>query len=123
MAEPVLDQPRVMAGIGQGVAAGVAQHVGMDPERGNLSVWSRLLSTETVACDYCGSTPPTLPVSSCSSCSSFGPHFVSGWPARIRRTKSLLFEYGMAGLAAGLSRLLRRADDKEPPTRTGPSRR
>ena len=33
MAEPVLDQPRVMAGIGQGVAAGVAQHVGMDPER------------------------------------------------------------------------------------------
>ena len=32
MAEPVLDQPRVMAGIGQGVAAGVAQHVGMDPE-------------------------------------------------------------------------------------------
>src|SRR6516225_1212399 len=33
MAEPVLDQPRVMAGIGQGVAAGVAQHVGMDPKR------------------------------------------------------------------------------------------
>ena len=33
MAEPVLDQPRVMAGIGQGVAAGVAQHVSMDPER------------------------------------------------------------------------------------------
>src|SRR5215471_17256076 len=33
MAEPDLDQPRVMAGIGQGVAAGVAQHVGMDPER------------------------------------------------------------------------------------------
>ena len=32
MAEPVLDQPRVMAGIGQGIAAGVAQHVGMDPE-------------------------------------------------------------------------------------------
>ena len=32
MAEPVLDQPRVMASIGQGVAAGVAQHVGMDPE-------------------------------------------------------------------------------------------
>ena len=30
MAEPVLDQPRVMAGIGQGVAAGVAQHVSMD---------------------------------------------------------------------------------------------
>src|SRR5215472_16724114 len=58
MAEPVLDQPRVVAGIGQGVGAGVAQHVGMDPERGNLSVWSRLLSTETVACDYCGSTPP-----------------------------------------------------------------
>src|SRR5215472_9400527 len=81
MAEPVLDQPRVMAGIGQGVAAGVAQHVGMDPERGNLSVWSRLLSTETVACDYCGSTPPTLPVSSCSSCSSFGPtSFRDGQP-------------------------------------------
>ena len=33
MPEPVLDQPRVMAGIGQGVAAGVAQHVGVDPER------------------------------------------------------------------------------------------
>ena len=33
MAEPVLDQPRVMAGIGQGVAAGVAQHVGVDPKR------------------------------------------------------------------------------------------
>ena len=32
MAEPVLDQPRIMAGIGQGIAAGVAQHVGMDPE-------------------------------------------------------------------------------------------
>ena len=30
MAEPVLDQPRVMASIGQGVAAGVAQHVSMD---------------------------------------------------------------------------------------------
>ena len=30
MAEPILDQPRVMAGIGQGVAAGVAQHVSMD---------------------------------------------------------------------------------------------
>src|SRR5215469_7253472 len=33
MAEPVLDQPRVVAGIGQGVAAGVAQHVSMDSER------------------------------------------------------------------------------------------
>ena len=33
MTEPVLDQPRIMAGIGQGVAAGVAQHVSMDPER------------------------------------------------------------------------------------------
>src|SRR6516162_6772219 len=33
MAEPVLDQAGVMAGIGHGVAAGVAQHVGMDPER------------------------------------------------------------------------------------------
>ena len=33
MAEPVLDQPRVVAGIGQGIAAGVAQHVGMDPKR------------------------------------------------------------------------------------------
>jgi hypothetical protein len=33
MAEPVLDQPRVVAGIGQGVAAGVAQHVGVDPKR------------------------------------------------------------------------------------------
>jgi hypothetical protein len=33
MAEPVLDQPRVVASIGQGIAAGVAQHVGMDPER------------------------------------------------------------------------------------------
>src|SRR5262249_3593035 len=32
MAEPVLDQPRVMASIGQGVAAGVAHHVSMDPE-------------------------------------------------------------------------------------------
>jgi hypothetical protein len=30
MAEPVLDQPRVVTGIGQGVAAGVAQHVSMD---------------------------------------------------------------------------------------------
>ena len=33
MAEPVLDQPRVVASIGHGIAAGVAQHVGMDPER------------------------------------------------------------------------------------------
>src|SRR5215470_13661159 len=33
MAEPVLDQPRVVASIGQGVAAGVAQHVSMDPKR------------------------------------------------------------------------------------------
>src|SRR6516164_5075073 len=33
MAEPVLDEPRVVASVGQGVAAGVAQHVGMDPER------------------------------------------------------------------------------------------
>ena len=32
MAEPVLDQPRVVASIGHGIAAGVAQHVGMDPE-------------------------------------------------------------------------------------------
>jgi len=30
MAEPVLDQPRVMADIGQGLAAGVAQHVSVD---------------------------------------------------------------------------------------------
>ena len=39
MAEPVLDQPRVMAGIGQGVAAGVAQHVRVDfhIEVGDLS--------------------------------------------------------------------------------------
>jgi hypothetical protein len=33
MAEPVLDQPRVVAGIGHGIAAGVAQHVGVDPKR------------------------------------------------------------------------------------------
>ena len=33
MAEPVLDQPRVVAGVGQGVAAGVAQHVSVDPKR------------------------------------------------------------------------------------------
>ena len=33
MAEPVLDQPRVVASIGQGIAAGVAKHVGVDPER------------------------------------------------------------------------------------------
>ena len=33
MAEPVLDQSRVVAGIGQGIAAGVAKHVGVDPER------------------------------------------------------------------------------------------
>ena len=33
MTEPVLDQPRVMAGIGQGIAASVAQHVSVDPER------------------------------------------------------------------------------------------
>src|SRR6516162_3030971 len=33
MAEPVLDQPRVVAGISQGVAASVAQHVGVDPKR------------------------------------------------------------------------------------------
>src|SRR6516165_722424 len=33
MAEPVLDQPGVMASVGQGVAASVAQHVSMDPKR------------------------------------------------------------------------------------------
>jgi hypothetical protein len=33
MAEPVLDQPGVVAGIGHGIAAGVAQHVRMDPKR------------------------------------------------------------------------------------------
>ena len=33
MAEPVLDQPRVVASIGQGIAASVAQHVSVDPER------------------------------------------------------------------------------------------
>jgi hypothetical protein len=33
MTEPVLDQPRVVAGVSQGVSAGVAQHVSMDPER------------------------------------------------------------------------------------------
>ena len=33
MAEPVLDEPCVMTRIGQGIAAGVAQHVSMDPER------------------------------------------------------------------------------------------
>ena len=33
MAEPVLDQARVVARIGHGIAAGVAQHVSMDPER------------------------------------------------------------------------------------------
>jgi hypothetical protein len=30
MAEPILDASRVMARIGQGVAASVAEHVGMD---------------------------------------------------------------------------------------------
>jgi hypothetical protein len=30
MAEPILNGPRVAAGIGQGVAAGVPEHVGMD---------------------------------------------------------------------------------------------
>src|SRR5262249_44578657 len=33
MAEPVLDQPRVMPGVGYGIAAGVAQHMGVDPKR------------------------------------------------------------------------------------------
>jgi hypothetical protein len=33
MAEPVLDQPCVVAGVGQGIAAGVAKHVGVDPKR------------------------------------------------------------------------------------------
>ena len=33
MAEPVLDEPCVMTRIGQGITAGVAQHVSMDPER------------------------------------------------------------------------------------------
>jgi hypothetical protein len=32
MAEPVLDQPRVMASIGHRIAAGVAQHVSVDPK-------------------------------------------------------------------------------------------
>ena len=33
VAEPVLNEPCVMTRIGQGIAAGVAQHVSMDPER------------------------------------------------------------------------------------------
>ena len=33
MAEPVLDEPCVMTRIGQGIAAGVAQHMSMDSER------------------------------------------------------------------------------------------
>jgi hypothetical protein len=33
MAEPVLDQPRVVASIGHGIAAGVAKHVSVDPKR------------------------------------------------------------------------------------------
>jgi hypothetical protein len=33
MAEPILDRPRIVAGVRQGEAAGVSQHVGMDPER------------------------------------------------------------------------------------------
>ena len=33
VAEPVLDEPCVMTRIGQGITAGVAQHVSMDPER------------------------------------------------------------------------------------------
>ena len=33
VAEPVLDEPCVMTRIGQGIPAGVAQHVSMDPER------------------------------------------------------------------------------------------
>ena len=33
VAEPVLDEPCVMTCVGQGIAAGVAQHVSMDPER------------------------------------------------------------------------------------------
>jgi hypothetical protein len=32
VAEPILNAPRVVAGIGQGIAAGMAQHVGMDGE-------------------------------------------------------------------------------------------
>ena len=33
VAEPVLDEPCVMTRIGQGITAGVAQHMSMDPER------------------------------------------------------------------------------------------
>jgi hypothetical protein len=33
VAEPVLDEPCVMTRIGQGIAAGVVQHVSMNPER------------------------------------------------------------------------------------------
>ena len=33
MAEPVLNEPCVMTRVGQGIAAGVAQHVSMDPKR------------------------------------------------------------------------------------------
>jgi hypothetical protein len=33
MAEPVLDQPRVVASISHGIAASVAQHLGVDPKR------------------------------------------------------------------------------------------
>ena len=33
VAEPVLDEPCVMTRIGQGIAAGVAQHVSMNPKR------------------------------------------------------------------------------------------
>jgi hypothetical protein len=46
-----------------------------------------LFDRETVACDYCVLLPHASS-SSCNSCSSLGPHFISGWPATIRRTKS-----------------------------------
>ena len=50
MAEPVLDQPRVVASIGQGVAACVAQHVSMDPKRQLGAAMSALGQKRTSRC-------------------------------------------------------------------------
>src|SRR5215831_9266279 len=52
MAEPVLDQPRVMAGIGQGVAAGVAKHMSMDERKRPAALSFKDESTRRIALQF-----------------------------------------------------------------------
>jgi hypothetical protein len=50
MAEPVLDAPRVVAAVGQGVAAGMPEHVGVDSWLSGLPADSLDVAIDGLCC-------------------------------------------------------------------------